>query len=106
MGNKPVKATSSQSGNTAPPSKKDKEEAPTPVAPSTTITTPSATTTTTATATSEKKDAAVGEEDEMHPSWNDETLFSLNPGAQKVTKDDFELLTVIGKGSFGKVKNL
>jgi serine/threonine protein kinase len=39
--------------------------------------------------------------DEMHESWNDQTLFSQNNA--KVTKDDFELLTVIGKGSFGKV---
>jgi hypothetical protein len=42
-----------------------------------------------------------GKEDEMHESWNDQTLFSSNN--TKVTKDDFELLTVIGKGSFGKV---
>jgi len=39
--------------------------------------------------------------DDMHESWNDEVLFSKNN--QKVTKDDFELLNVIGKGSFGKV---
>jgi len=39
--------------------------------------------------------------DDMHESWNDEILFSKNN--QKVTKDDFELLNVIGKGSFGKV---
>jgi len=37
----------------------------------------------------------------MHESWNDTVLFSRNE--TKVTKDDFELLTVIGKGSFGKV---
>lgn len=35
---------------------------------------------------------------EMHPSWNDTELYSSG-----VTKDDFELMTVIGKGSFGKV---
>ena len=39
--------------------------------------------------------------DDIHPSWNDQALFSSN--GQKVAKDDFELLTVIGKGSFGKV---
>jgi len=39
--------------------------------------------------------------DDMHESWNDDILFSRNN--QKVTKDDFELLNVIGKGSFGKV---
>jgi serine/threonine protein kinase len=38
----------------------------------------------------------------MHESWNDRVLFSENPN-EKVTKDDFELMTVIGKGSFGKV---
>jgi len=41
------------------------------------------------------------EEEEIHESWNDDILFSSNN--QKVTKDDFELLNVIGKGSFGKV---
>jgi len=41
------------------------------------------------------------EGDDMHESWNDDILFSKNN--QKVTKDDFELLNVIGKGSFGKV---
>ena len=41
------------------------------------------------------------EDDDVHPSWNDEVLF--NSEGKKVTKDDFELLTVIGKGSFGKV---
>jgi serine/threonine protein kinase len=40
-------------------------------------------------------------DDELDPSWNDTVLFSTDKG--KVTKDDFELLTVIGKGSFGKV---
>mmetsp|Transcript_6064 Transcript_6064/g.9442 ORF Transcript_6064/g.9442 Transcript_6064/m.9442 type:complete len:192 (-) Transcript_6064:834-1409(-) len=33
--------------------------------------------------------------------WDDQTLLSKT--GQKVNKDDFELLTVIGKGSFGKV---
>jgi hypothetical protein len=40
--------------------------------------------------------------EDIHPSWNDTVLY--NKGSQKVTKDDFELLTVIGKGSFGKVR--
>jgi len=50
-----------------------------------------------------KKDSSAvqTEEDEIHPSWNDEELY--NRDKKKVTKDDFELLTVIGKGSFGKV---
>jgi serine/threonine protein kinase len=39
--------------------------------------------------------------DEMHESWNDPVLFSLDEN--KICKDDFELMTVIGKGSFGKV---
>jgi serine/threonine protein kinase len=38
----------------------------------------------------------------MHESWNDQVLFNRTNEA-KVSKDDFELLTVIGKGSFGKV---
>jgi len=42
------------------------------------------------------------EEDGFHDSWNDRVLFSSDDEA-KVTKDDFELMTVIGKGSFGKV---
>lgn len=41
------------------------------------------------------------ESDDVHESWNDDVLFSRNN--QKVTQDDFELLNVIGKGSFGKV---
>jgi len=40
-------------------------------------------------------------EDQMHDSWNDPMLFSRND--TKATKDDFELMNVIGKGSFGKV---
>jgi serine/threonine protein kinase len=40
-------------------------------------------------------------DDELDPSWNDAILFSADK--KKVTKEDFELLTVIGKGSFGKV---
>jgi len=45
-----------------------------------------------------------GEDDDFHESWNDRVLFSDETGAEtKITKDDFELLTVIGKGSFGKV---
>eukprot|EP01090_Pellita_catalonica_P021908 TRINITY_DN8329_c0_g1_i1.p1 TRINITY_DN8329_c0_g1~~TRINITY_DN8329_c0_g1_i1.p1 ORF type:complete len:424 (-),score=99.66 TRINITY_DN8329_c0_g1_i1:58-1329(-) len=55
--------------------------------------------------TGKKKDkkVVVGElasKDEMDPSWNDEQLFSKGG---KVNKDDFELLMVVGKGSFGKV---
>jgi serum/glucocorticoid-regulated kinase 2 len=42
------------------------------------------------------------EDNDIHPSWNDDMLFT-DKGGTKVTKDDFELLTVIGKGSFGKV---
>jgi len=41
------------------------------------------------------------EEPELDPSWQDPILYSGDK--KKVTKDDFELLTVIGKGSFGKV---
>jgi len=40
-------------------------------------------------------------EDDIHPSWSDEVLYSK--GEKKISKEDFELLTVIGKGSFGKV---
>jgi serum/glucocorticoid-regulated kinase 2 len=54
--------------------------------------------------TNEKADVApVASNDDMHPSWNDEVLFTRNNTNQIVTKDSFELLTVIGKGSFGKV---
>eukprot|EP01117_Protostelium_nocturnum_P019546 TRINITY_DN84_c0_g1_i1.p1 TRINITY_DN84_c0_g1~~TRINITY_DN84_c0_g1_i1.p1 ORF type:complete len:426 (+),score=194.31 TRINITY_DN84_c0_g1_i1:249-1526(+) len=49
--------------------------------------------------TENNKEKGEGEED-LHPSWNDQVLYG-NP--TKMTKDDFELLTVIGKGSFGKV---
>jgi len=59
---------------------------------------PAATPTTTSAANEKAKDE---NGDDMHESWNDEVLFSKNN--QKVTKDDFELLNVIGKGSFGKV---
>jgi len=38
----------------------------------------------------------------MHESWNDQILFAETP-ISKISKDDFELLNVIGKGSFGKV---
>eukprot|EP01114_Cavostelium_apophysatum_P000508 TRINITY_DN1045_c0_g1_i1.p1 TRINITY_DN1045_c0_g1~~TRINITY_DN1045_c0_g1_i1.p1 ORF type:complete len:412 (-),score=123.08 TRINITY_DN1045_c0_g1_i1:231-1466(-) len=44
--------------------------------------------------------ASKGDED-IHESWNDDILLTQNN--QRVTKDDFELLNVIGKGSFGKV---
>ena len=48
---------------------------------------------------------AAGDDDapDIHPSWNDEILFS-GDGKKKIGKDDFELLAVIGKGSFGKVR--
>jgi len=49
--------------------------------------------------TSEKENE---EEVDMHPSWNDEELYNRD-AKSKVTKDDFELLNVVGKGSFGKV---
>jgi len=50
------------------------------------------------------KDKTGGDDgEELHPSWNDDVLYSDEPAAKKVTKDDFELLNVIGKGSFGKV---
>jgi hypothetical protein len=42
-----------------------------------------------------------GNDDGDEGGWGDQTLFSRNK--QKVTKEDFELLTVVGKGSFGKV---
>lgn len=50
----------------------------------------------------ERTENATGEDGEMHESWNDEVLFGGGNG-KKVSKEDFELLTVIGKGSFGKV---
>jgi hypothetical protein len=40
--------------------------------------------------------------EDLHESWNDQLLFGQEEN-KKVSKDDFELLTVIGKGSFGKV---
>lgn len=52
----------------------------------------------------EKTDSAEGTDGEDGDEMLDEeeaTIFSKNK--QTVTKDDFELLTVIGKGSFGKV---
>lgn len=49
---------------------------------------------------STNRESLVKEED-IHPSWSDAVLYSQNE--KKVTKDDFELLNVIGKGSFGKV---
>lgn len=52
-------------------------------------------------ASSTTADASKGEDD-IHPSWNEPVLFSADNNT-KVTKDDFELLAVIGKGSFGKV---
>lgn len=44
------------------------------------------------------------DDEEMHPSWDDEVLFNEDKqNEKKINKDDFELMTVIGKGSFGKV---
>ncbi len=42
-------------------------------------------------------------EGDIDPSWNDPVLFSRHKNQKPVTKDDFELVKVIGKGSFGKV---
>jgi serum/glucocorticoid-regulated kinase 2 len=42
---------------------------------------------------------------ELHTSWNDQVLYSKT-GETKVSKEDFELLTVIGRGSFGKVSRI
>jgi len=49
----------------------------------------------------EKEDKEDNDQEELDPSWSDPILYSGDQ--KKVTKDDFELLTVIGKGSFGKV---
>lgn len=57
---------------------------------------------TTASKSDFRKSEEVESVDDMHPSWNDEVLFT-HSGEDKINKDDFELLTVIGKGSFGKV---
>ncbi|KAL6069566.1 AGC protein kinase [Balamuthia mandrillaris] len=43
-----------------------------------------------------------GEDLELDPSWSDPVLFS-NDGSKKIGKNDFEIMAVIGKGSFGKV---
>eukprot|EP01117_Protostelium_nocturnum_P009433 TRINITY_DN3367_c0_g1_i1.p1 TRINITY_DN3367_c0_g1~~TRINITY_DN3367_c0_g1_i1.p1 ORF type:complete len:429 (-),score=160.17 TRINITY_DN3367_c0_g1_i1:61-1347(-) len=40
---------------------------------------------------------------DMHESWNDQVLFGGGEGKEKLSTEDFELLNVIGKGSFGKV---
>lgn len=41
---------------------------------------------------------------EIHPSWNDEVLYTSKENhGKKVSKNEFELLAVIGKGSFAKV---
>eukprot|EP01102_Stenamoeba_stenopodia_P008101 TRINITY_DN2301_c0_g1_i3.p1 TRINITY_DN2301_c0_g1~~TRINITY_DN2301_c0_g1_i3.p1 ORF type:complete len:296 (-),score=67.21 TRINITY_DN2301_c0_g1_i3:548-1435(-) len=88
---------------------KDKETA-------TTNTTTAAVTTTNANTSSQsiqtnptKKDkldssangSSTEEDDKDDNGWDDPVLYS--PTKEKITKDDFELLTVIGKGSFGKV---
>lgn len=44
---------------------------------------------------------AAKKKEESNVDWDAPTLYSGDN--QKVTKDDFELLKVIGKGSFGKV---
>lgn len=89
--------TSTPSTPTPTPKTTTKEEPK--LTASTENTTPS-TTTTNNTTTENKTDGKEGE-DGIHESWNDEVLFSRDN--QKCTKDDFELLNVIGKGSFGKV---
>lgn len=40
---------------------------------------------------------------DIDPSWNEPVLYQGNTFNSKVTTQDFELLHVIGKGSFGKV---
>jgi hypothetical protein len=63
-----------------------------------------ATTTNTATPTSAKPQEK--DEDDIHESWNDQVLFARNEGTKAMTKDDFEVIATIGKGSFGKVRKL
>jgi hypothetical protein len=87
MGNKGTKESKKNKGKgevEQHDGKSEKEPTPTPA------------TTNNGTASTEK-----GDED-VHASWNDRVLFTTGDD-HKVTKDDFELLAVIGKGSFGKV---
>jgi len=50
------------------------------------------------------KEATAGAEDnDIDPSWKEPVLYQGTTFKNKVTTDDFALLTVIGKGSFGKV---
>ena len=44
------------------------------------------------------------DDDSLDPSWDDQVLYSKG-NEKKMTADDFEILTVIGKGSFGKVSH-
>jgi len=53
--------------------------------------------------TSDNNNSFTGEDGEMHPSWKDETLYNETDTGKKITSEDFELLKVIGKGSFAKV---
>eukprot|EP01116_Phalansterium_solitarium_P006319 TRINITY_DN18623_c0_g1_i1.p1 TRINITY_DN18623_c0_g1~~TRINITY_DN18623_c0_g1_i1.p1 ORF type:complete len:417 (-),score=86.55 TRINITY_DN18623_c0_g1_i1:265-1515(-) len=41
--------------------------------------------------------------DDIHPSWHDEMLYQKEKEPKRITQDDFELMAVVGKGSFGKV---
>ena len=43
------------------------------------------------------------EEPELPEEWHDRVLFSKDANDKPISKEDFELLKVIGKGSFGKV---
>jgi len=95
MGNSKSKGDKKKPTETASSPAVEKKQDPTPATNNTEKTATNGTNTAVTTAKSSD------EADEMHESWNDDVLFSRNN--QKVTKDDFELLNVIGKGSFGKV---
>jgi hypothetical protein len=45
------------------------------------------------------------ENPDIHPSWNDEVLYPIkgDSSGKRIHKNEFELLAVIGKGSFAKV---
>ncbi|PRP78948.1 protein kinase 2 [Planoprotostelium fungivorum] len=90
MGNKPTKGKKGKSKDDNPRSPSSEASSPKPTPP---------------TADHQSPDVAPkmpteSTDGEIHESWNDTVLFGDN---QKVTNDDFELLNVIGKGSFGKV---